>query len=462
MRPKKKIKILFRDLEKAIYLASKEHMNQREVKMFLNNPENSKDLWKLWKDGSWKELIKYRKLTKIGINGKERHIDSPNFLTRIFQHLWIIKARELYMPRDNRSGMNCKPRYGITAKDKKHSLLSRVKHVFYDRKDCLYLLKMDQRKCYEHITESIFRKEMRNLTVDDDFINFGILIGFVNGKLPIGTPCSPLIHHIVMLRYDNLARSMSKYYVRYADDILLFFESKSDAHSALWRTKFFWWYELGIRSKSGSIIQSTDKKLDFCGYIIFKNKEKLKTSHNKGFCKVRPRVAKRAMRSTNKNWGSYFGILKSADSFNLMINIESSMKLNKLIEKFRITRNLDAKNIDIKELVNKEIKIIDYEIRRDSKGNPNWIKFLIEITELDSNNNPTGKILCREFHGNFQGLYSFISLLEENFNNKQEFLPIEDAKILNQCGYIFEGSTNQLDYYFTDNYSSNPFNNSKN
>ena len=97
------------------------------------------------------------------------------------------------------------------------------------------------------------------------------------------------------------------------------------------------------------------------------------------------------------------------------------MKLNKLTEKFRITRNSDAKNIDIKELVNKEIKIIDYEIRRDSKGNPNWIKFLIEITELDSNNNPTGKILCREFHGNFQGLYSFISLLEENFNNKQEF-----------------------------------------
>lgn len=82
MRPKKKIKILFRDLEKAIYLASKEHMNQREVKMFLNNPENSKDLWKLWKDGSWKELIKYRKLTKIGINGKERHIDSPNFFNK--------------------------------------------------------------------------------------------------------------------------------------------------------------------------------------------------------------------------------------------------------------------------------------------------------------------------------------------------------------------------------------------
>ena len=35
---------------------------------------------------------------------------------------------------------------------------------------------------------------------------------------------------------------------------------------------------------------------------------------------------------------------------------------------------------------------------------------------------------------------------EEKEYRKEDILPIEDAVIINQCGYIFKDSTNQLKY----------------
>ena len=57
----------------------------------------------------------------------------------------------------------------------------------------------------------------------------------------------------------------------------------------------------------------------------------------------------------------------------------------------------------------------------------------------------TGKILAKEFHGNYQGIIQFISACEKRFG-KSALLPLEDVEIENQCGYIFKGSTNQLTY----------------
>ena len=128
-----------------------------------------------------------------------------------------------------------------------------------------------------------------------------------------------------------------------------------------------------------------------------------------------------------------------------MLNIENKkMKLNKLTERIKINRTLDAKNIDVKSLENETISIIDYEIRQN-KGLDNWIKCLIGIDEKDENGISTGKVLAREFHGNYQGIIQFIRAVEKEYK-KEDILPIEDAEIINQCGYIFKDSTNQLKY----------------
>lgn len=61
-----------------------------------------------------------------------------------------------------------------------------------------------------------------------------------------------------------------------------------------------------------------DKPLDFCGYVFHRNNKGV-SEHNKGYVRIRKRVAKDAKKCiTNESWSSYFGLLKHCDSYSLM------------------------------------------------------------------------------------------------------------------------------------------------
>jgi len=117
------------------------------------------------------------------------------------------------------------------------------------------------------------------------------------------------------------------------------------------------------------------------------------------------------------------------------------MKLQQLTQKIRIDREMDAKQIDMRAVEQlPSFTLYNYEIR-SNRGTDNWVKALIGVTD----NNHPGKELAFEFHGNYQGIIRWLRELEKVYPNR-EFLPIEEARITNQCGYIFEGSSNQLQY----------------
>ena len=423
------------------------HSNKVDVKKFnINLDRNIDVLYSFLLDGSYLRFLTYRKLVKINNDGKIRHIDSPSLITRIYQHTFMIMIKHSYQELDPDIAYNCKEGYGISSKDKNKSLMHHLKSIYFDKRNYQYALIIDQRHCYEHVTEKLFRKSLKKITNDRDIIDFAVNVCMVKGKLPIGTPTNPFVHHIVMLGFDNFIKSICKDAVRFADDNFIPFEDKCEAQQVKWRIKNYWWYELGIRAKHNTtIIVPLSTPRDFCGYIYHRNSMQL-DNHNKGYVTVRNRTAEAAMRSkNNKSWGSYFGLLKHADCYSLMTLIETNnMKLNKLTEKIKINRTLDAKNIDMKSLDGEKITIIDYEIRKN-KGIDNWIKCLIGINELDEQRNSTGRILAREFHGNYQGIIQFIRAAEKEYR-KEDLLPLEDSEIVNQCGYIFKNSTNQLKY----------------
>lgn len=422
------------------------HTKKLEVIEFKKDiKKNCEELYERLMNDSWYELLSYRKLVKTNRNNKIRHIDSPSLITRIYQHLLLNLINPIYRSKDNYNGLNCKKGCGITANDKRRSIVHKLKHIYYDRLDLKYCLVIDQRKCYDHITEKVFRKMLKKFIDDKWLIDFAVRVCFIDGKLPIGTPTSPFVHHVVMLTFDYFSKEISAFSLRYADDNFLAFYTLEDAQSAKWRIKNFWWYELGIRSKRNlCIIRPLDSKCDFCGYVFFRNNNSGKCSHNKGYVRVRESLAKSARLCNNNNsWNSYFGLLSKADAFSLMEKIETKMKLRNLTDNIRVTRSMDARNIDIKDLLGRVITIYDYEIKY-SGNQPNWIKCLIGIDEV-INNVPTGKILAFEFHGNYQNIIQFILMCESSYG-KQNILSIEDVEIENQCGYIFKGSTNQLIY----------------
>lgn len=435
------------DIEAAAFRAFRGHSGKREVIKFKNDFESECNaLYSALKDGSWRQKLSYRKLVKVNNNGKVRNIESPSLYTRIYQHLFLNIIEETYFSKDNRLGVNCKQGYGITATDKSKSAVKRLKHIFYDCRFLNYYLVIDQRKCYEHISTKVFRKMLKRMISDTELVDFATDVCFAGKTLPIGTPTSPLAHHIIMLWFDYIIKGMTRYSVRYADNCFLSFSTKEEAHQAMWRIQNYWWYELGLRAKRHSIIIAPmTKPCDFCGFVFHRNPGRKVTDHDKGYVTIRKSIIRRAAKCRKDvSWASYFGIMQHSDSYRIMINTERNMNLSSLTQKIRINRNLDAKNIEIKELLNRKITIYDYELRYNSQREANWIKCLIGFEETE-NGEPTGRIAAREFHGNYQGIIQFIQMCEREYG-KKDILPIEEVEIENQCGYIFKGSTNQLNY----------------
>lgn len=434
--------------------AFKHHKKKLQVKIFCSHfDENIEELFNALKDGTWRSFISYRELKRKSKDGKKiRHIKSPSLRTRIYQHLFLNLVYPIYQRKDNFNGVNCKPSFGITSKIRSHSLLQRTKHLFFDCRRLKYLLLIDQRKCYDHVRPSIFRKALKNILIDQWLIDFGVEICFYKGKLPIGTPTSPLVHHIVMLPFDNFVKEISSFSVRYADDNLLGFETKEEAQQAKWRIKNYWWYELKIRSKRQTVKIDEISLLDFCGYVFHRNQDKSVTDHNKGYVTIRKTIATYSNHCNNdKSWGSYFGILKHADTFSFMLQIQRKMKLKQLTNKIKLNRKLDAPTVKIDDILNQSFTLYDYEIRNssDKEGNPNWIKCLIGIDEI-VNGRKTGKKLAKSFSGNYRFLYSFLLKCEEEVG-RRNFLPLEEVQIENASGYIFKESTERI-YYIDESY----------
>jgi hypothetical protein len=378
---------------------------------------------------------------------KERDILVPDFATLILQHLCIQLLLPFYKAIDNRVGLNCKRTCGITAKSRRRSVIKRMKHLYYDRTDIRYLVTLDQRQCYAHVRVKVARRAMKEIGVPRDLINYTTTTCFSRNQLPIGTPTSPLIHHIVMWEFDRMVQQYGPC-VRYADNIFVGLKDKDTAQELKWRIKNYWWYKLGIRAKRQSVtIVPMSLPQDVCGYILHRNPGRDVLSHDKGYVMIRRTTVDAARHSTNRNWGSYFGLMRHGDSFRLMTEIEKKMDLRKLTEKIRINRTLDAENISPKDLAegNVEFTIYDYELRKDGKGQYNWLKCLIGYPEKDENGNLTGREVAREYHGNYSALIDWHVLCEQSYT-KTELLPMTHCRVENSCGFIYKGSTNKLKY----------------
>lgn len=233
------------DIEKAAWRAFEGHSGKREVTDFIEDFRNRcAKLYEALLDGSWKEFLSYRVLEKVNKNGKERHIDSPSLVTRIYQHLLLNLLEPVYNSKDNLNGLNCKKGCGITAKDSRRSVIYRMKQVYFDRTDLHYCLLIDQRKCYEHVTAKTFRRALKQVIDDKWLVDFVVDVSFVDGKLPIGTPTSPLIHHVLMLAFDYYVKDFAPFAIRYADDNFMAFHTVEEAQQAKWRVKNYWWYVL--------------------------------------------------------------------------------------------------------------------------------------------------------------------------------------------------------------------------
>ena len=233
----------------AFFKASEGRKKKPVVVEFENNLNNNcKLIADIINSGKVSEYVKYIKLRRKNTNGKWRDIDAPAFFTLVMQHVWIMLVKPMYMAKETGIARNCIEGRGICSDDIDKGLLRPMRRLFYDMRQYSHLVYIDERKCYEHTTVKAYRKGMKAIGARRELIDFGEAVGFVRGILPIGTPTSPLMHHIAVYPFDVWLNGNYPHALRYADNVFVPVLSLEEGHQVMWRIKMNWWYELGVRS----------------------------------------------------------------------------------------------------------------------------------------------------------------------------------------------------------------------
>ena len=438
----------------AFFKASEGRNKKSAVVEFENNlDDNCKIIADIINSGKVSEYVKYIKLRRKNTNGKWRDIDAPTFFTLVMQHVWIVLVKPLYMAKETGIARNCIEGRGICSEDIDKGLLRPMRRLFYDMRQYSHLVCIDERKCYEHTTVKAYRKGMKAIGARRELIDFGESVGFVRGILPIGTPTSPLMHHIAVYPFDVWLNGNYPHALRYADNVFAPVLSLEEGHQVMWRIKMNWWYELGVRSKSTEqrVVAINDKPVDICGFRICRF-EPRKDNHGKGLTRIRKSIWHNAIHAeTKESWASYFGILSHADCYRSLVKKCKEMKLEELTSRCKLKRTMDAIEYDPKEVLEIEsFDIIDYEILQDKKSHDdNWINLFCGRKKEGTN-----KLKAFAFHGNMKCIHMWIRMLEEEFGGKSS-LPIDDVRLIKRRGYLLDGTAEVIEEIDPDEYYRN-------
>lgn len=401
--------------------------------------------------GKVAEHVRYLRLKRKNNNGKWRDIDAPTFLTLVLQHVWLLLTKPLYMAKETGIARNCIEGRGILSDDIDTGLLKPMRRLFYDYRQYTHLVLIDERKCYEHTTVKAYRKGMKLIGADRKLIDFGEAVGFVRGILPIGTPTSPLMHHIAVFPFDLWVNDNYPQALRYADNVFVPVTSLEEGQQAMWRIKMFWWYELRVRAKSKEqrVISIDSKPVDICGFRLSRLIPR-SDNHGKGLTHIRKSIYHNAIHAeTAASFASYFGILQNADCFESLENKCEEMKLNELTSRCKLKRDMDAEVYEPKDVLDLELfDIIDYEIRHDKDGNDNWVNLFCGKKKDGST-----KLKAFSFHGNMPCIYNWLRMIEKSFGDRS-FLPIEDARLIKRRGYLLEGTAELIEEIDPEEYYS--------
>lgn len=401
--------------------------------------------------GKVAEHVRYLRLKRKNNNGKWRDIDAPTFLTLVLQHVWLLLTKPLYMAKETGIARNCIEGRGILSDDIDTGLLKPMRRLFYDYRQYTHLVLIDERKCYEHTTVKAYRKGMKLIGADRTLTDFGEAVGFVRGILPIGTPTSPLMHHIAVFPFDLWVNDNYPQALRYADNVFVPVTSLEEGQQAMWRIKMFWWYELRVRAKSKEqrVISIDSKPVDICGFRLSRLIPR-SDNHGKGLTHIRKSIYHNAIHAeTAASFASYFGILQNADCFESLENKCEEMKLNELTSRCKLKRDMDAEVYEPKDVLDLErFDIIDYEIRHDKDGNDNWVNLFCGKKKDGST-----KLKAFSFHGNMPCIYNWLRMIEKSFGDRS-FLPIEDARLIKRRGYLLDGTAEIIEEIDPEEYYS--------
>ncbi len=212
-----------------------------------------------------------------------------------------------------------------------HKAISRFRSFSYQVSEnhiqTAWVLKCDIRKFFDSIDHSLLKDILIAYIPDQDILNllFEIISSFHSKSAIIGVPLgnltSQLFVNIYMNEFDQFMKHYikAKYYIRYADDFVIFLKDKNWLEKVLLEIDSFLTEKLHLNLHPDKVfIKTISSGLDFLGWIHFPDYKILRTS-------TRKRIAKNLKTNPSaQSVNSYKGLLKHGNThkFRKMLKIE--------------------------------------------------------------------------------------------------------------------------------------------
>lgn len=185
----------------------------------------------------------------------------------------------------------------------------------------LFVLKGDVRKCFASVNQEVLMNILKKRIVDPDVVWLleRVIGSFDSGSpglgLPLGNLTSQLLINIYLNELDQFMkhRVKARYYIRYADDFVVFSQSKEELKNILVLIDAFLRLNLRFELHPDKVfIKTLASGVDFLGWVHFPDYQVLRTVTKK-------RMFRRIQETEGKEEtvASYLGLLSHGNGYTL-------------------------------------------------------------------------------------------------------------------------------------------------
>lgn len=307
------------NIKKAIICASKEKRGRATVEKTITRIEESATIIQtLLKSHSYAPSPYKECKIYDGARKKERIIKKPCFFPDQCIHWSLMLVIEPILEK-RMYKWSCASIKGRGS----HYAKNYVKGALKDAHNTKYAYQLDIRKFYPSIDNDKLKEKLRRVFKDKDVIWLLDTIIDTDEGLPIGNYTSQWLANFYLTDFDNFVKEELKmpYYVRYADDMLLFSPDKRKLHRARRSVEEYISNE-GLTIKPNWQVYKTDSRpIDFIGFVFYRDHIILRDNL---YLRIKRRAKKigKKRRLTVKDarcMTSYWGYIVNSDSHNFYI-----------------------------------------------------------------------------------------------------------------------------------------------
>ena len=226
----------------------------------------------------------------------------PYFPDRITHHAVVLILESIFVSVFTADTYSCIKKRGI------HKASKKLTEALQTNEGTKYCLKIDIKKFYPSIDNSILKKLLRKKFKDKDLLwLLDEIIDSIDG-VPIGNYLSQYFANFYLTYFDHWIKKEKKvkFYFRYADDMVFLSDSKEYLYKLLSEIKEYLWVNLRLVLKENHrIFPVIINGIDFVGYVHFPTHKKLRKKKKKRFAKMLKKYRNKRSISSYKSWAKH-------------------------------------------------------------------------------------------------------------------------------------------------------------